>query len=85
MSRELATLTRDIIATRSSHPRAAAVPEVIKEFSGQGIDVKVAENVPQALSQVKARAGKADLILVTGSIFVVGEAINYARADSSST
>ncbi len=85
MAQELVTLTGDIIVTRSSHPRAASIPVVTAEFSRQGINVKVAENVPQALSRARAQAGKADIILITGSIFIVAEAIDYTRGNPSLT
>ena len=35
------------------------------------------ESVPEALSLSLSRAGESDLICITGSLFVVGEAIEY--------
>ncbi len=77
MARELKPLAYRITITSSSHPRAASTSILTQEFARLGIKAKVAENVPEALSQVMAIAEKTDLILVTGSLFVAAEAINY--------
>jgi dihydrofolate synthase/folylpolyglutamate synthase len=77
MARELASFTPDITVTSSSHPRAAAIPIVAAEFAKQGVEVKTAKNVAEALSQALAVAQKTDLILITGSLFVAAEAIKY--------
>jgi len=71
MARELVSLTPDITVTSSSHPRAAAIPILAGEFAKQGVAVKIAKNVAEALSQALAVAQKTDLILITGSLFVV--------------
>lgn len=76
--KELAPLSCDVLVTRSSHPRAASVSVLATEFISQGIKVKVTNSVSEALSQVLTLAGDKDLICVTGSLFVVAEAIDYA-------
>ena len=86
MARELKALADEIIVTRSSHPRAASAAILAEEFSKLGIQVKISEGLPAALSQAMAAAKKTDLVLVTGSLFVVAEAIdnfNTAQADVS--
>ena len=77
MARELKSLAENIIITSSSHPRAASTSMLAMEFAKLGVEVKVAKNVSGALSQALAIAEKTDLILVTGSLFVVAEAIDY--------
>ncbi len=79
MARELKSLINDIIVTSSSHPRAASTSILVEEFAKLGIEVKITENVSEALSQALAAAKKTDLILVTGSLFVVAEAIDYVN------
>jgi dihydrofolate synthase/folylpolyglutamate synthase len=83
MVRELVSLKSDIIVTSSTHPRAAAVPVIIAEFSKQGKEVKIAGNVSEAISQALALAEKTDLVLITGSLFIVAEAISYNSKDSA--
>jgi dihydrofolate synthase/folylpolyglutamate synthase len=78
MAQELKSLTKDIIITSSAHPRAAPASVSAKEFAKLGIEVKVAQNVSGALSQALVVAEKTDLILVTGSLFVVAEAIDHS-------
>jgi len=77
MAQELKPLARHIITTNSSHPRAASVSTVTSEFKNLSIEVEEAKNVPHALSQARDIAGKKDLILVTGSLFIIAEAINH--------
>ncbi len=77
MAQELASFTPHIIVTSSTHPRAAKIPIIATEFAEQGIEVRITKNIAEALSQALSTAGKTDLILVTGSLFVAAEAIDY--------
>jgi len=66
---------KKIIVTRSRHPRAMATEELEAEMKKQGLTVEVAGNVPEAVMKAKQLAGEDGLVLITGSIFVVGEAL----------
>jgi len=77
MARELKSLADTIIITSSSHPRAASTAALTREFTKLDIKVDVIESVSKALSKALAAAQKTDLILITGSLFVVAEAIDY--------
>ncbi|MCX5714823.1 MAG: bifunctional folylpolyglutamate synthase/dihydrofolate synthase [Candidatus Omnitrophica bacterium] len=68
---ELYSLAGEIILTRSNNPRAASVENIQKLVDSP---VTKTKDVKQALSLAKLKAGPKDLILVTGSLFVVGEA-----------
>jgi len=81
MVKELVSLSPQVVVTRSSHPRAASPSAVAAEFVSQGIEPKLSENVLQALSQTLSLADKEDLICVTGSLFIVAEALNYFSKD----
>ena len=59
-----------IIATAPNNPRALR-PEVIAE---QSPGARVAASVREAIELAKAGAAADDLIVITGSLFVVGEA-----------
>jgi len=76
--RELASLSPQVIVTPSSHPRAAFPGDIAAKFSEQGFNPQIAENVFQALTLALSVARDNDLILVTGSLFVVTEALDYA-------
>jgi dihydrofolate synthase/folylpolyglutamate synthase len=77
MAWELKSLADTIIITSSSHPRAASTSILTPEFTKLDMKVDAIESVSKALSKALATAQKTDLILVTGSLFVVAEAINY--------
>jgi dihydrofolate synthase/folylpolyglutamate synthase len=78
---ELAPIADGVIATQSRHPRAASPAAVAGEFSriGAGMGMDTADSVAQAIVMAQERAGKRDLILATGSLFLVGEVIEYVR------
>jgi len=81
MVKELVSLSPQVAVTRSSHPRAASPSTVAAEFVSQGIEPKLSESVFQALSQTLSLADGKDLICVTGSLFVVAEALDYFSKD----
>ena len=75
---ELASLFDKVIVTRSRHPRAAEPALVIAEFAKHGVQAQAVDDVSSALSIALAMAENRDLICVTGSLFVVAEAIEQA-------
>jgi dihydrofolate synthase/folylpolyglutamate synthase len=72
---ELASFTGNIIVTRSYHPRATSTTVIDNEFSKHGIKVQLAQTMDSAISEALTMAQKDDLIVVTGSLFIVAEAI----------
>jgi dihydrofolate synthase/folylpolyglutamate synthase len=85
MAQELQTLSQHIIITSSSHPRAASISAVAEKFNTLGVKAMSVGNVTEALSKALELAKKTDLILITGSLFVVGEAIDYITKARAST
>jgi len=72
----LTPFAKKLILTKSNNPRAMAL-EILRESAERikkNINLSLTENVPQALETAFNCAHKKDLILVTGSLFVVGEA-----------
>lgn len=66
-----------VIATRSRHPRSMRPAEIADQFLGRGIPadcVGVAAHTGDAVAEAVAKADVDDLVLVTGSLFVVAEA-----------
>lgn len=74
MLRRLAPLADHVVLTRPREARALP-PEVAARFvRGMGKRVEVVEKSERALARALALAGEDDLILVTGSLYLVGEA-----------
>jgi dihydrofolate synthase/folylpolyglutamate synthase len=74
---ELVPLSPQVIVTQASHSRAAPPPTLAAEFTKRGIKPEIKETVAQAISRALSLAGKTDIICVTGSLFVVAEALDY--------
>jgi dihydrofolate synthase/folylpolyglutamate synthase len=64
-----------VIATRADNPRSASPEEVRDAAARTGADVLCAPNVPAALAQARALAAPSGLVVITGSIYIVGEAM----------
>ncbi len=76
----LAPLASEVILTMFSNPRAAS-PEAILA-AAQMLDpgrVIATTSVPEALAHAQNLAGPNDLILVTGSVLTIGEAMKQYR------
>jgi len=76
--KELVSLSPQVTVTRSAHPRAASPSVIAAEFAKWGIKPGVTGNVDKGLSQALSTAKEKDLVCVTGSLFVVAEALDYA-------
>jgi dihydrofolate synthase/folylpolyglutamate synthase len=66
-----------VIATRSRHPRSMRPAEIADQFLGQGMAsdrVGISAHTGEAVEEAVAMADVEDLVLVTGSLFVVAEA-----------
>ncbi|MCJ7791067.1 MAG: bifunctional folylpolyglutamate synthase/dihydrofolate synthase [Dehalococcoidia bacterium] len=74
---ELVPLSPQVIVTQAPHSRAAPLSTLVAEFTKRGIEPETGETVAQALSQALSRADRTDIICVTGSLFVVAEALDY--------
>ncbi len=64
-----------VIATYSSHPRAMDAALVAAEFRKYNIGLYKTETVAGALEKAFSMAQEEDLVCITGSLFVVGDAI----------
>jgi dihydrofolate synthase/folylpolyglutamate synthase len=81
MADELTPLFDEIIITRSSHPRSMDVLTLAVGFENCGIEVESANTIAEALELAVSRTQGNGLICVTGSLFVVGDAIAHFTAD----
>jgi dihydrofolate synthase/folylpolyglutamate synthase len=77
MTEILFPIADSVIATHADNPRAASPAEIRQaaaRISG-GTNIEEAEDVASALAQARKQAGRSGLIVVTGSIYVVAEAM----------
>jgi len=70
-----------VLLVRSDHPRAAEPETIGREFARYGKDTEIFENVARAVKSAMASAACDELVLVTGSLFVVGNALAGLRAE----
>lgn len=73
MLEELTPCAASITFTQSHHTRAAA-PDALAALFHNGIEISSAADVSHALEHARAAAAAADVICVTGSLFVASEA-----------
>lgn len=84
--KQLLGLNRVCIATRSQNPRSMNpkdIAEVVTTFGGVHADAHVADSVAQAIEEAKQLAKSGEVICVTGSIYVVGEAMSHVLKDKA--
>lgn len=77
MTEILFPLAQRVIVTRPENPRAASSEEVVQAASRTGADIEEAAEVKAALQMARGAAGTGGVIVVTGSIYLVGEAMQF--------
>jgi dihydrofolate synthase/folylpolyglutamate synthase len=75
---ELAPLFSLVIATRSRHPRALDAERLAACLSGYDCEVRKAASVAEAMNTAAALAQEDGFVCATGSLFIVGEALEWA-------
>jgi len=79
MLKTIKPLISTIIFTKSKNEKAAKPEDLLKNFNklnqNKQIQIKIIENPKKALKYAKKISGKKDLIVVTGSIYLVGEVV----------
>jgi len=73
-------LAERVIATHADNPRSANPAEIREAAARTGAEIEEAGNVPGALDQARVLAGSDGVIVVTGSIYIVGEAMRQLGA-----
>jgi len=75
MAEILFPLAERVIATRAENPRSATPDEIRRAASRISIQIEGTPDVASALRRVHALAGPLGLVVITGSIYIVGEAM----------
>ncbi len=77
MLAELMPLVKELVAVKSFHPRAIDPDKLVEMAQKYGKEIDCIEDIPTAMDKALRLAGEGELVLVTGSIFVVAEARKY--------
>jgi dihydrofolate synthase/folylpolyglutamate synthase len=64
-----------VVATRAANPRAASPQEIAEIGKQSGTEVVTEETVSAALDRARLLAGSGGVVVITGSIYIVGEAL----------
>ncbi|MBN2097575.1 MAG: bifunctional folylpolyglutamate synthase/dihydrofolate synthase [Candidatus Omnitrophica bacterium] len=77
MLKEFVPPAQSVILTKSQNPRALA-PQIIKTYiKTNSRPIFLTENIQQALRLAREKSAQQDLILVTGSLFLIGEVLKF--------
>ena len=74
MTEILFPLAERVIATRPENPRAASPEEIQQAAARTGVEIEPVEDVQQAVERARALATSGNVVVITGSIYLVGEA-----------
>lgn len=75
MAEILFPLAERVIATRADNPRSATPDEIREAAARTATDIEDAVDVASALDRARSLAGSAGIVVITGSIYIVGEAM----------
>ena len=74
---QLKNYAAHIILTKSNHPRAHVFTQIEGKNYFTDRSFEITENLPNALEKALLKADPPDVIVVTGSLFIVAEAMGY--------
>jgi dihydrofolate synthase/folylpolyglutamate synthase len=77
---ELAPVFRQVIVTKSLHPRAMDTRPIAEEFLKYGIIARQTEDIAIAMPLGLTLTGENDLLCITGSLFIAAGAIEQIMA-----
>lgn len=69
-----------VVVTQASNPRSATPAEIRAAAARVEVDIREAGDVASALVEARRMAGPGGLVVVTGSIYIVGEAMQALGA-----
>jgi dihydrofolate synthase/folylpolyglutamate synthase len=75
MTEILFPLAERVIATRPENPRAASPEEIRDAAKRTNVEIETIADVKAALNRAREIAGSRAIVVVTGSIYLVGEAM----------
>jgi len=81
MTEILFPLAERVIATRPENPRAASPEEIRQAAARTGTEIEVVDDPQRAVERARALAGPKTVVVITGSIYLVGEVMRNIGAD----
>jgi dihydrofolate synthase/folylpolyglutamate synthase len=75
MAEILFPLAERVIATHADNPRSATAEEIRQAASRTSTEIEVAADMAAAIAMARTSAGPGTLVVITGSIYIVGEAM----------
>jgi len=81
MTEILFPLAEQVIATRPENPRAASPEEIQQAAARTGVEIEAVENVQSAVERARVLAGAGTVVVITGSIYLVGEVMGSVGAE----
>jgi dihydrofolate synthase/folylpolyglutamate synthase len=75
MAEILFPLAQRVIATRPENPRSASLEEIRQAGYRTGTEIELVAEPKAALERARTSAGKRGVVVITGSIYLVGEAM----------
>jgi len=81
MTEILFPLAERVIATRPENPRAAPPEEIQRAAERTGVDVETVEDVNLAVERSRVLADAKAVVVITGSIYLVGEVMQSIGAE----
>ncbi len=75
MAEILFPMADHVVATHADNPRSATPEEIRHAAVRAAAEIEEAQDVPHALDRARVLAGSKGVIVVTGSIYIVGEAM----------
>jgi dihydrofolate synthase/folylpolyglutamate synthase len=75
MTEILFPLAEQVIATQADNPRSATAEEIRQAAARTSTEIEAAADVAAALTRATVLAGPRGVVVVTGSIYIVGEAM----------
>jgi dihydrofolate synthase/folylpolyglutamate synthase len=82
MTEILFPLAERVIATRPENPRSASPEEIHQGGSRTGAEIVAVAEVAAALDRARQAAGPQAVIVVTGSIYLVGEVMRLLEVSA---
>ena len=76
MAEILFPLADRVIATRPANPRAASPEEILQAGARTGVAIDAVEDVEGAVERARSLASAGTVVVITGSIYLVGEAMS---------
>ena len=73
-------LAEHVVATQANNPRSATPAQVLEAGARTGAEIVCEPDIAAALGRARSLAGAEGLVVVTGSIYVVGETLEALQA-----